>query len=923
MVGKRVGQSLYQLDLLTQEKVNAKAAISSGASFNVWHERLAHVNHDTIRKMITSNSVVGLNIIGELSAAPCDPCIIGKMHRMPFPKGRERAEEVGGIIHSDVVEMNVPSSTGKRFYWIFKDGFSGFKAAYTMKHKSETPDCFKAFAERMYTDTRKRPRIFRSDGGGEFKSNSFVNWLSSQGILHQTSAAHTPQQNGVAERDNRTTVEAVRTALHAKQIPLHLWPAAVNYTIYTQNRILRDGFKSTPYEFWYGKKPNVSYLCAFGTRAFVHFPDADRRKLDPKAVEGLFVGYSETVKAYLVYVAKDRKVITSRDVKFMEEVTHVTNIDQPLLTEHKKIDQHNSTEQSFQPLPQPELRKSKRGLIPKKQWPSDSTGGEIQIKTYHSQAMEALDLLYKEPQSYKEAIASPHAEQWRNGMDKEIASLKENNTWTLVPAPRNSAVIPCRWQYKAKRDKEGNVVIFKARFVAKGFKQQHGIDYTETFAPVVRYDSLRSILALAASRDLHLLQIDVQTAFLYGEIDQELFIHQPEEYVTEDSENYVCRLNKGLYGLKQSSRLWNKKIHRSLVNLLFTQSEADPCVYTRLSGGDIMILAIWVDDGLFAFSDKSAGQSVIDHLREEYKMKAGPAEHFVGLNINRDRPNKTLHLSSPSYIEKVLAKFNMTECNPVRIPAEPSLRLSRDMEPADVETTAKMRSIPYRQVIGSLMYAAITFRPDITYAVNQLARFCENPGESHWSAAKKVLKYLASTRRFGLQFTGAGIDIDTLSAFSDADYAGDTDTRRSTSGFVFMFNQGAITWSSRRQNCVALSTMESEYIAASDSSREAVWLRRLTAQIGAVQKSPTNLYCDNKSAIAITHNPEHHSRSKHIDVKYHFLRDQQSNGTINISHISSESQLADIFTKPLSSNRFCILRSQLGVVEGPITGSRF
>jgi hypothetical protein len=222
MVGRRVGQSLYQLDLLTQEKVNAKAAISSGASFDVWHERLAHVNHDTIRKMITSNSVVGLNIIGELSAAPCDPCIIEKMHRMPFPKGRERAEEVGGIIHSDVVEMNVPSSMGKRFYCIFKDGFSRFKAAYTMKHKSETPDCFKAFAERMYTDTRKRPRIFRSDGGGEFKSNSFVNWLSSQGILHQTSAAHTPQQNGVAERDNRTTVEAVRTALHAKQIPLHL-----------------------------------------------------------------------------------------------------------------------------------------------------------------------------------------------------------------------------------------------------------------------------------------------------------------------------------------------------------------------------------------------------------------------------------------------------------------------------------------------------------------------------------------------------------------------------------------------------------------------------------------------------------------------------------------------------------------------------
>jgi hypothetical protein len=232
MIGRRVGQSLYQLDLMTQERVeNAKSATSRGVPFEVWHERLAHVNHDTIRKMIASDSVIGLKVIGKTSAVPCQHCIIGKMQRAPFPKGRQRAKEIGGIIHSDLVEMNVPSSTGKRFYCIFKDGFSGYKAAYTMKLKSETPECFKAFAEQMYTDTRKRPRIFRSDGGGEFVSNSFDSWLSSQGILHQTSAAHTPQQNGVAERDNRTIVEAVRTELHAKDIPLHLWPAAVHYTI--------------------------------------------------------------------------------------------------------------------------------------------------------------------------------------------------------------------------------------------------------------------------------------------------------------------------------------------------------------------------------------------------------------------------------------------------------------------------------------------------------------------------------------------------------------------------------------------------------------------------------------------------------------------------------------------------------------------
>jgi hypothetical protein len=231
----------------------------------------------------------------------------------------------------------------------------------------------------MYTDTRKRPRIFRSDGGGEFVSNSFDNWLSSQGILHQTSAAHTPQQNGVAERDNRTTVEAVRTELHAKCIPLHLWPAAVHYTIYTQNRILRDGFASTPYEHWDGKKPNVSHLRVFGTRVFLHIPEADRRKLDPKTIEGLFIGYSETVKAYLIYVPKSQKVITSREVIFMEEVTTNINHQSPTNLVQTTQDEPDETRQgkpdeivqSSSSSTQPGLQKSKRGLIPKRQWPAD------------------------------------------------------------------------------------------------------------------------------------------------------------------------------------------------------------------------------------------------------------------------------------------------------------------------------------------------------------------------------------------------------------------------------------------------------------------------------------------------------------------------------------------------------------------------
>jgi hypothetical protein len=429
-------------------------------------------------------------------------------------------------------------------------------------------------------------------------------------------------------------------------------------------------------------------------------------------------------------------------------------------------------------------------------------------------------------------------------------------------------------------------------------------------------DSLRVITSVAASKDLHLFQIDVQTAFLHGEINREIYVHQPEGYVVPGSEKKVWRLKKGLYGLRQSAVLWNKRIHKTLIRLGFVQSTADPCVYTRMTGGVTMILALWVDDGLFAFSDMEAGQSVIKALQTEFKIRVSPAEHFVGLVINRDRANKSLHLSSPAYIDKLLEKFSMSECNPVKIPADKSVDLSKSMAPDTEEMRSKMTQYPYRQLIGSLMYAAITIRPDIAYIVNQLAQFCEDPGEKHWQAAKKVLRYLSATRRFGISFSGGDKEsANTLIAFSDADYARDIDTRRSTSGFLFMLNGGVVSYCSRKQKCTARSTMESEYIAASEGASEAVFLRRLLSQIGVTQSSPTPFYCDNQAAISLVHNPEHHSRAKHIDVRYHFIREQQANGIINITHVPSESQLADILTKPLDFDSFAPLREAIGVKE--------
>ena len=558
-----------------------------------------------------------------------------------------------------------------------------------MKAKSETEECFKEYVEKMFTETRLCPRILRSENGGEYKSNSFQKWLATKGILHQTSAAHTPQQNGVAERDNRTTVEGARTELHAKNIPLYLWAAAINYTIYTLNRTLHHDTTVTPYEIWHAKKLDVSHLRVFGTKAFAHVPDAERRKLEPKAVEGLFIGYCEQTKAYIIHIPKERRNMISRDVKFFGEKSSVTELNNDTQIDPTDTDSDKPISQP-KPITEPQIRKSARGQVPKKQWPVAlatphiNTDDQIDCSKPNSNTslmQDALNILYQEPGSYTEAMVSPFADKWKEGMDSEIQSLHSNKTWTLVKPSSLHSAIPSRWQYKAKRDKEGKIIRFKARFVAKEFKQKYGVDYQETYAPVVRYDSLRVILTLTASRNLQLLQIDVQTAFLYGELDQKIYIKQPEGYVTPGYEHFVCLLHKGLYGLKQSSRLWYQKLQSSLIQLDFKQSEADPCVYTRETEGAFIILAVWVDDGLLAFDDQTAATTIIQHLRSEYKMTCSPAEHFVGLVINHDRQNRKLYLSSPEYTEKVLTKFNMTECNRIGTPSDKSTRLSTSMSP--------------------------------------------------------------------------------------------------------------------------------------------------------------------------------------------------------------------------------------------------
>lgn len=930
MSGNRNGKTLYKLNINstktpTLDNSTALPASVNKVSLNTWHQRLSHTNFNTIIKMARTGVVDGIDLDKECSPPTtiCSGCSFGKMHRLPFNGVRTRATEIGELIHSDVCgPMQLASPTGSRYYVTFKDDFSGYRVIYFMKFKSEVFDRFQAFVCKIRSETKAFVRTLRTDGGGEFTSNEFEAWLTKKAIRHETCPAHTPQLNSVSERDHRTIGEAERSSMHMMSVPLELWAESYNCATYTLNRTLSRTSTATPYELWFKRKPHLGHLRIFGSIAYIHIPDCDRRKLDSKSVRCMFVGYCDTTKAYRFWDAAVRRIKISRDAIFDELNPEPFN--EPIMTD-SSVSTPSVDPDCAQPQDVPDPitsthhdaaieilppttnsvttihpRRSTREPQPKRSWAEAAS---------HDSNLTIDD--QSEPESYSDAIAGPNALLWNKAMSEEYKSLIDNKTWSLTTLPPGRSAIGCKWTFKIKRGSDGSIDRYKARFVAKGFSQRPGLDYGETYAPVIKHESLRIILSIAADRDLTMTQLDVKTAFLHGDVTEELYIRQPEGFVAAKQDHLVCKLHKGLYGLKQSSRLWNAKFNAFIVKFGLASTIADPCVYTRTNADELILLGIWVDDGLLCSTSASLNASIITYLLQHFEITSHPADCFIGLQIQRNRNKRELLLSQPQYIINTLRRFQMSSCHPISTPADPHSHLSALMSPITPETAALMAGTPYKEAIGSLIYLTTCSRPDIAYAVGQAARFCQNPGKAHWAAVKRILSYLSGTRHHGLLFSGTGRA--KFVGYTDADYAGCIDSRRSTSGFIFLHLGCAVAWGSRRQQCTALSTTEAEYIAASDASKEAIWLRRLLIQIDFLPSGPVRLLCDNESAIRLVHNPTHHQRTKHIDVRFHFIREKQANGEIDINYVTTTHQLADILTKPLAAPQFSFLRSRIGI----------
>jgi hypothetical protein len=453
--------------------------------------------------------------------------------------------------------------------------------------------------------------------------------------------------------------------------------------------------------------------------------------------------------------------------------------------------------------------------------------------------------------------------------------------------------------------------------VAKGYSQLYGIDYTETFAPVVRFSSLRAILAIAAAADYEIHQMDVKTAFLNGDLDEDICMQQPDGYRAGGQQaNYVCKLNKSLYGLKQAGRAWNKKMHTALVELSFTSLHSDSCVYIQRNSGAVMYVLVYVDDLLLVTNDTARLTNTKAALSSRFDMKDMGEAHFIlGVQIRRDRAKRQLFLSQAEYIRTVLERFGMQDCRPTATPMATGTKLLKAAPTVnDASGAQDMANVPYSSAVGALMYAALATRPDIAHAVTALCQFMAEPTITHWLAAKRVLRYLHGTRQHQLVYGWNGGRPQPLYGYSDSDWGNDVNDRRSFTGWVFLLHDGAVSWQSIKQPTVALSSVEAEYMAATQATREAVWWRAFLSELGMPSTNTTTIiHSDSQGAIALSKNPEHHKRTKHIDIQHHYVREQVAAGSVVLPYISTEEMVADVLTKPLAAERHAKLAGEMGV----------
>ncbi|KAM0730296.1 Retrovirus-related Pol polyprotein from transposon TNT 1-94 [Formica fusca] len=754
--GQKSSNGLFQVDLKAETKQNSYLTENKETNAETWHRKLGHLSYENLRRL--TKLCEGLDITPEeirKQESLCTVCQEAKQARIKFGEQRNKATRPLQIVHTDLCGPIDPTTWDrKRYFLTFLDDYTHLTVAFLLKSKDEVPDKIKEYVEMAEAHWDSRVSKLRCDNGREYINEKVTNWSKTKGIIIDNNVPYSPQLNGKAERLNRTLMEKTRALLFDSGLNKEMWGEALYTSVFLLNRSPTESLKNTPYEMWEKRKPNMKSLQMFGCKAYTKVM-GPLKKLDERSRELTFVGYAPT--GYRLWNSERRKIIIARDVKFgklnKKEYSNkeIQRTRLTLRNEDEEEKQQNEIEaeepEEFEDATEePEEHENGEPLSQQQEDDEDSDAAHREEEENPMETPRRSARKTKRPDkygdyvflTYREAITGPDKNRWMEAINEEKTSLKENNTWEMIDIRKLKSQKPLqgKWVFKIKQDGT-----YKARLVVKGCEQKYGVNYEETFSPVISTSVLRSLFAIAAMKNYVTMTFDIKTAFLYGILDEDVYMYPPDGYNNKDK---VFKLKKALYGLKQAPLKWNIRFTTFLKRKGFKSLESEQCLFTK--NNSELILGIYVDDGILMGKNQQEMKQIIKELKSEFKMTVeNKPKTFVGFEIIKEE--RDIKLLQADYITKILKQYNMNNAKPVKIPL---------LKGEGNETELKNKNYPYREVVGSLLYLSTKTRPDIAYGVNFCSRHVENYTQENINDVKHILKYLKGHTEQGITFLNNG-----------------------------------------------------------------------------------------------------------------------------------------------------------------------
>jgi len=899
-----------------------------------WHRMLGHVNFKYLNVLSKNELLEGMPNELESDFMKCKICIENKMHNLPFKNNRTRAKELLEIIHTDVCgPFQTTGFKGEKYFVSFIDDYSKIARIYNIKSKDEVFEKLVEYVNESENITGKRIKVIRCDNGKEYLNNKFFRFAKEKGIWINNCPAYVHELNGTAERFNRTIMDMARCLLDEAQVHKSFWPEIVCAAAYLKNRTLANTVeRKTPYEIFFGKRPNVKNLKLYGSKVFIRKPEQKRvSKWDKKAEIGILLGYSEV--GYRVLI--DNKIIVARNVEIVEKDEKCIGLSidndetNPVSTNTSlspksnlescrdnktKIDRKDSVyEDSNDEVFDDKIEYKRNEIINEK---SKSENGDLKLprkslrdkkgpvrypqnENYQKESnnIYAHFCRVDVPNNFEEAISCVENEKWSKAMDLEISSFNERKTWVLVNRPKNVKVIDVRWVYAKKSNGK-----YKARLVAKGFQQTNVSD--DIYSPVATHEALNFLLSFCCKHGLIIELVDVDSAFLYGDISTDIYVNQPEGY--EDGTNKVYKLIKSMYGLSESPRDWYKCLNDYLISIGFERSKVDLCLYSHGEGNDTVYLLNYVDDIFLCCKNKGKIKIIKGILSKRFAIKdLGDIKEYLGIRIDYDCKDGKMELSQNEYIEFLAKEYSVENSKLYKTPMETKLKI----ESSDLHD----ESLKYRNLLGALLYISSCTRPDISYSVNYLSRFQNCYNRTHFKYALRILKYLYLTKDLKLCYNRNN-DCEMCDCYVDADWAGDVTDRKSTTGYVIRLYGNVIYWKSKKQKIVTKASTYAEYVALSEAISKVQVIKGLIDFFRIKSTKPLRVYEDNDGAVKIANKGNFTKNSKSIEIQYHFVHESVKEGLVEVCKTDTENNIADIFTKALCREKFEKFRDLLNIL---------